>query len=183
MKVIRTAIWTLLLGGLILASVLAIFFAQTGHYLLYTISSGSMAPTLPVGSLVINQPQDDYAIGDIISFSLPTQTSGQEIVTHRIYAITFIKGKETFTTKGDHNTSPDINPIYKEQVKGKVIWAWTLVGRIETALHTPVGLSALIVIPATILVYEQIQTIGEELKKKRAKTAKHVQVIRDIHHR
>ena len=66
-----------LLIGLIGAGVL--LFA-TGHKLMI-VSSGSMEPTLPVGSLVIVTPcdYDDLEIGDIV-----TMSSGGYNFTHRI---------------------------------------------------------------------------------------------------
>jgi len=39
-----------------------------GSIKLYSVQSGSMAPAIPAGSLVISKPADDYYIGQVITF-------------------------------------------------------------------------------------------------------------------
>jgi signal peptidase len=169
MKTLRHPLWdylTIALVSLIsFGSVFGILSFRGAHYHTYSISSGSMIPALPVGSLVFAKPESHYVVGDIITFSLPTIHGGQELVTHRISGINGSGDQETFTTKGDANASPDITAIHQAAIKGKVTRSLPSIGFIQTFLHTKFGIILLIAIPATILVYEQIKVISEEFAK------------------
>ena len=50
---------------LLIISVLPI----TGNYKVMTVLSGSMEPTIKMGSIVVVKPQENYKIGDIITFT------------------------------------------------------------------------------------------------------------------
>jgi signal peptidase len=75
-------------------------------YRAYTIETGSMRPTLPVGTEVIltKAPASTLKVGDIITFRAP---SNGELVTHRIARIERTRGRRFFVTKGDANGVPD----------------------------------------------------------------------------
>src|SRR5689334_2455215 len=75
-------------------------------YRAYTIETGSMAPTLPVGTEVVltKTAASKLKPGDIITFHAPP---GGELVTHRIVRIERDGGKRVFVTKGDANGLPD----------------------------------------------------------------------------
>jgi signal peptidase len=75
-------------------------------YRAYTIETGSMTPTLPVGTEVIltQTSAAKLEVGDIITFTAP---SSGELVTHRIVRIGRVDGKRVFVTKGDANGLPD----------------------------------------------------------------------------
>ncbi len=76
-------------------------------YRLFTVATGSMAPTLPVGSVIVLRPVDSSAvkIGDIITFHRPDNPA--ILVTHRVMAIEDQGGQPVFVTKGDANGTPD----------------------------------------------------------------------------
>ena len=75
-------------------------------YQAYTIETGSMTPTLPVGTevILVKTSASRLKVGDIISFHAPPNG---EIVTHRIVRIERDRGKRVFVTKGDANGLPD----------------------------------------------------------------------------
>lgn len=75
------------------------------------VLSGSMEPTIKVGSLIYYKEKNDYNVNDIISFNIKGQT-----VTHRIVEVL----DDNYITKGDANKSNDLNPIKKDNIKGKV---------------------------------------------------------------
>lgn len=75
------------------------------------VLSGSMEPTIKVGSLIYYKEKNDYNVNDIISFNIKGQT-----VTHRIVD----ELDDNYITKGDANESNDLNPIKKDNIKGKV---------------------------------------------------------------
>jgi len=85
----------------------------------FVIGSGSMEPTLPVGTIVVVQPTEDLKPTDIITFQ---QEGDSRPTTH-----TFIGYAEdgSLMTKGDANPTPDVHstPLTMENVKGKVVFA------------------------------------------------------------
>lgn len=78
------------------------------------IMSASMAPELPVGSIVIvDAKKADVETGDIVSFRLSDET----IVTHRI-----TDGSSSgWITKGDANADVDTVRVKQENIIGIVV--------------------------------------------------------------
>ena len=83
----------------------------TNDYYFYKVISGSMEPTLKIGDYILIEEQDEYEVGDIITYK-----ENNSYITHRI---TKIDGYE-ITAKGDANNTTD-SIITKEQIKGKYI--------------------------------------------------------------
>ena len=86
----------------------------------FTVITGSMEPTIPVGSIVVVKPADIDGIkeGDIISYR--SKYHSEVVVTHRVTEVDREAGK--VTTKGDANDIEDVNPVYMNQVIGVVIY-------------------------------------------------------------
>jgi signal peptidase len=79
-------------------------------YKRYVIVSGSMEPTIPVGSVVYDEivPVSSLIVGDIITFVPPAEYGMTDPVTHRIASITeSASGNLEFKTKGDANETID----------------------------------------------------------------------------
>lgn len=84
------------------------------RFRIFLIMSGSMAPELPVGSIVIvDTKQAKVEAGDIISFRL----SNEKIVTHRINGVS----SSVWITKGDANEDVDILRVKQKNIIGVVI--------------------------------------------------------------
>lgn len=83
------------------------------------VATASMYPEIYVGDVVIVQkkPVEELKEKDIIEYQIENQ-----FVIHRIINIENEKGTYAITTMGDNNSSPDSEPVYEEQVKGKVIF-------------------------------------------------------------
>ena len=105
-KFIAPALVLLVIGGAVLTGTMGVR--------LYRIASGSMLPTLPVGTIVLVRPTDDLHERDIV-----TMRVNNKLVTH-----TFHKenSRGELVTKGDSNPSPDNfdPPVRKENVIGVV---------------------------------------------------------------
>lgn len=91
--------------------------ARSGMKLL-VVTSGSMAPEIPVGSLIIVAAKSSYIPGEVISFN---EEGGRALTTHRISRIEEIGGGVKFFTKGDRNEDEDLSPVYSNKVVGKVV--------------------------------------------------------------
>jgi signal peptidase len=95
------------LAGSCLAVLLLGLGPLTQRYRLLTVQSGSMRPTLPVGAVIVLTPQPlrDVQVGNVITFSLPTNRRVLE--THRVVQIIQRGDHPVVITKGDANVRPD----------------------------------------------------------------------------
>lgn len=103
------------------ASILVIWFAL-GVFSVFPVAivSGSMSPYLEVGDVAIVKriSPAEVNVGDVIQFQ-----EEKVRITHRVIEIKETrKGERYFITKGDANASPDAEPVYPEQVIGRVIY-------------------------------------------------------------
>lgn len=122
----------------------------------YVVESGSMRPTLPVGSIVFTEPKSDYQIGQIITFK-----RGNISVTHRIVG----KKDGKFQTKGDANKEVDPQLVNKSDVIGKDIYILPYAGFITNFIKTVPGFLIVIVLPNVVFIGFEIWNIKEEYRK------------------
>jgi signal peptidase len=134
------------------------------------VYTGSMEPTIPVGSIVVIKPTDleTLNIGDIICFKIESESA--TTVTHRIFNIT----NEGFITKGDANEDPDQWIVKRENIVGKVIAIIPYIGYVGYFVRTPIGFTLLIVIPATLIIILEIRNILKETKKGKSKDSSQI---------
>lgn len=129
---------------------------------IYSVMSGSMEPTISVGSLILTKPQAAYSVGDIISFQNDEQIATKNTTTHRIAAIEEENGLNYYSTKGDANDSNDPGRVNDNRIKGKVVLSIPLLGYLISYIKTLPGLMLLVIIPAVIIVYEEFRKIHAE---------------------
>jgi len=133
---------------------------------LYLVQSGSMQPTVGVGSVVVGSPEKTYVNGDIVSFDV--QGTGKTIITHRIAYKEFPNGVNSdavYMTKGDANEDFDTTKISDKNIIGKVRLVIPYLGYLASAAKKPWGFILLVIVPATILIYEELKTIFGEGKR------------------
>lgn len=119
---------------LLLAAVTILVPRFTGAVPL-TVLSGSMEPTLPVGSLVVVRPVDaaDVRIGDVVTY-LP-HPDDPTAITHRVTGVTHrTDGGRTFTMQGDANDAPDL-PVQDHQVRARVWYVVHHLGHLNSAVN------------------------------------------------
>ncbi len=136
-------------------------FFSKDFYKPYIILSGSMEPAVPVGSIVISKPMQSYSVGDIITFS--QNGSSKDLVTHRVASISKDESGTTFKTKGDANEEDDGWTIKNENVVGKTSFIIPLAGYVVDFAKKPQGFILFVIIPATIVVYEELKNIKNEI--------------------
>lgn len=127
-----------LVGTLILLAVigscLPMILPQFLGYQIYNIVSGSMAPEIPVGSVVyVESAQPETVVeGDVIAFF-----SGNTVITHRVVANRTLEG--VFTTKGDANEGEDLEAVPYQALIGRVVWHAPLLGGLMEIYTSTVG--------------------------------------------
>lgn len=102
------------------------------------VTSGSMEPAFSAGDMIVIRQEEDYGLGDIVTFRL----DGGELVTHRI--VGSVEG--SFITKGDANNTEDDALLAPENIVGKLVTCIPAVGSFLLFLRTPVGLFVLVVV-------------------------------------
>lgn len=106
------------------------------------VISGSMEPTLPVGSLILTQSTaaSQVEVGDIVTVPRDDGT----LVTHRVVDIEHPDdGPSSLTLRGDANESNDASP-YAVTEAGEHVLTIPVLGHIAMAVRTPTGLLAII---------------------------------------
>lgn len=131
--------WSRAIGGWLVLLVVAAFVAATvavprlAGGTAYTVTTGSMRPTLPPGTLIVTRPVDPatLGIGGVITYQA---VSGRpSVVTHRIVGVGYAaNGEITFRTRGDANGTADANPVRAVQVRGSLWYAVPYVGYVNT---------------------------------------------------
>ena len=121
----------------------------TVHPLL-AIESGSMAPTFVRGDLVVIEhvPASEIGVGTIVAYSTTCLPSP---VVHRVIAINATPNGPVYTTKGDHNPSPDRCPVPYGAVLGRVILIVPAVGYFVLYPQLTIALLILAVVLAVFL--------------------------------
>lgn len=89
-------------------------------YRLYYVTTGSMEPTIPTGSLIVVKSQEEYQVGDIITFYSNDSAIYGLPNTHRIMEISTEDGI-SYRTKGDANASVDVLWTAEGDVIGKMV--------------------------------------------------------------
>ncbi len=144
---------------LLIASV----FPVPGNYKIFVVQSGSMEPKIKMGSIVVVKPAQDYKIGDIITFGPYNKTKAP--TTHRIFEIKLVNGQPRYITKGDANNAPDQREITMREIIGKVLFSLPFLGYLVDFAKKPLGFVLIIVIPAAVVIFDEIKNIFNEIKK------------------
>lgn len=140
MKKIFSAVTTSLL---IIVAILAIMLAGVRLFGItpYTVLSGSMEPSIHVGSLIYTVKPDTskLEVGDVITYVI----EGGTVVTHRIIEVVPDENDASvlrFKTKGDNNNTADTGePIHQNNVLGKMLFTIPYLGYLAWFVQNPPG--------------------------------------------
>lgn len=158
---------SLILLAVILVVIVALWFGLRTYmrteYPLLAVASGSMVPTLNVGDLIVVQGgltvsdiNATYGTGDIIVFHKPSNPD--ELIVHRAVE----EEAQGLTTKGDHNPTVDPWTVYDSDLVGKVVWVVPYVGRIPLFVHTPTGLTVIVILIVILILLEFVLPLAKE---------------------
>jgi len=129
-----------------------------------TVLTGSMTPTIPVGSAVIIRPVDPQTlnVGDVATYQVKP---GEDVyITHRIVRIQQSDTGLSFIFKGDANRGRDLDPVSSKQIRGEVWFHVPYLGAIRDALHGKGGISLVAMI---LLAGYALTQISGGLKERR----------------
>ena len=171
MKIFRTIYYVFITFIVAIACLLIVStFPITGNIKVMVVQSGSMAPAIKIGSIVVVKPVEDYKIGDVISFGEATRIKAP--TTHRVYDIKVVEGEPYYITKGDANNAPDQREVSKREIIGKVLFSVPYLGYAVDFAQKPLGFALIIIVPAALIIFDEVKKIWQEVKLKKSKTEK-----------
>ena len=148
--------WLIIVGCVILIPILVInlwimFQSKTNSdkvpsvfgYKPFMVLSGSMESDIHKGDLILTKETNpaDLAINDVIAFRDAENT----ITTHRIIEIVVNGGENYFITKGDNNSTQDLNLVAYEDVEGIYVGRIPGIGSMMDSLSKPTTIMILVV--------------------------------------
>jgi signal peptidase len=115
-KKLKKIIWLFACIFMLATGVAVIGMTAFGCHFM-AVTTGSMEPEYPVGSLIITRrvSVDRINVGDVISYMAKNSDA---VVTHRVSRVD--AGGECFYTKGDANQDEDSLPVEYSRIMGKV---------------------------------------------------------------
>ena len=153
-----------ILGTLLIITVFAVLIPISVPRIMggavYNVVSPSMAPEIPVNSLIAVQPVDPVELKeeDIIAYY-----RDDVIITHRVTNNNTLEGK--ITTKGDANEEEDLFLVTYNQVIGKVTWHVPFLGGLAQVLTSTAGKIYLLAVLACGIMFHmiagQLKTLAE----------------------
>ena len=104
---------------------------------LFAVQSGSMAPAIPVGSIIAVRPvpANTLRVGDVITFGDRNRPDVR--VTHRIIALETREGQQVALTKGDANNTSDSWNVPVQSAIGRVAFHVPYAGYLVYWLNSP----------------------------------------------
>jgi len=154
--------------------VLTYGYANLGGFMLFRVVTGSMEPTIPVGSLLVTRHVDIESIqlNDIICFRTQLSEIWGKIVTHRVINVMEAEyGGILLETKGDANLVSDIHLVDQTNYVGKVIWYTgdgSVLAGIVSLFTSKIGFLGCIVMPALLLagmiLKDSVSSIRQDLR-------------------
>ncbi len=148
-----------LTSGLTVAFAVAYAALTVVGYKPVAVYSGSMEPTIPVGSLALDRaiPAREVRVGDVMTFSDP-YVKGR-LVTHRVIDILQTPDGLAYRTKGDANPGRDPWTIRLSGQVGRVTFSVPVAGYILFYAHTREARGALICLAGLVLVFVMLRRI------------------------
>ena len=127
---------------------------------MYHVISGSMEPTIKVGSLLYVREENVEEIKeeDIIAFYSSVEEGS--IITHRVVKNNIVSGASR--TKGDANDTEDPTPVPYENFIGKVVLTIPYIGQLLTVMTSFYGKIAA---ACVVLMGVVLNLIGGRLKE------------------
>lgn len=162
---IATALYYILFAAFVAVVLLLVgTLVPFAGYQARVVATGSMAPTMPIGSAVFIRAQGSYKPGDIITF----QRAGENMpTTHRIISDSAEGGVVYYATRGDANSGNDQRSVAQNEVLGRVFLSVPYLGFVIDFLRKPLGFVALVGLPAALVIWEEGRKVFAAFREKR----------------
>lgn len=146
--------------GLCVGLAAALTLPTAAGYRSLVVLSGSMAPAVSAGDVVIGRgvAPRDARVGDVVTFRDP---GGRErLLTHRVHrAQAAGGGRFDFVTKGDANAAEETWSVPADARLGKVVARVPKVGYVLGRASTPLARVVLVVAPLALLALLEVLAV------------------------
>jgi signal peptidase len=130
----------------------------------YVVLSGSMAPTIGAGDVILVDSVDAAAIseGEIVTFRAE---SASRPTTHRVIDVHDQGGQLRFQTKGDANENADAELVEANELQGRVMSlggtpiVFPMLGHVIQFAGTDIGFATLFALPLVLFVAFEIRDV------------------------
>ncbi|WP_254808419.1 signal peptidase I [Natronosalvus amylolyticus] len=141
----------------------------------FVVLTGSMAPAIEPGDVVIVGETDPGSIGDgdVITF---LRGDAEAPVTHRVTDVYESDAGIAFETKGDANNEVDASLVPAENVLGVVILSIPYIGYVIQATNTPVGFAVVVLLPVALFVGSELWRLFKAARGSKVAHAAHTDV-------
>lgn len=143
-------LWVAAIAGVV--CMVLVVLALTASITLIMFRTGSMAPTIPAGSVAVVQevPASEIEVGDVVT----VDRVGDLPVTHRVTSISpgASDAERVITMRGDANASDDPYP-YTVQTVRVVLFSVPGIASVIVAMGNPYVLGALTIAATTLVVW------------------------------
>jgi signal peptidase len=148
LRALRTAVLAFALTGVVVLGL--------GHALGWAaliVRSGSMQPTVPVGSLVLARPVGPAEVRPADVIAVPRQLGDRPVlVLHRVVALVAGEdGRRQARLKGDANPVPDADPVLLDRTVARSVLVVPVAGYVVAAIRTTLTPSRLLLVVAGAL--------------------------------
>jgi signal peptidase len=159
--------------GLVVAATLAVTIGpRLLTYETLIVRSGSMAPAIPTGAVVVVQPVQprEVRVGDVITYRRPERPD--IAITHRVVEVQpapgqgagALTGIPVFRTKGDANGSVDPWEVQLQGIAWRVALSVPLAGYLFVFAQSPVGRTLLLILPSMALLLLWIERTWRSMR-------------------
>lgn len=134
-----------------------------GGYMALRVTTGSMAPTYEVDTLIVVKKTDPSKVkeGDVISFYSSDPALNGAVNTHRVVAVKQENGHYTYQTKGDGNNAVDPYEADGDYLLGTVVASSLFLGKLVRLVSNPLIFIPIIIIPLAVMLFVNlIRTIS-----------------------
>jgi signal peptidase len=147
---------------LLLATTLFVVVAPRFGWRIEPVRSGSMAPALKTGGVVVVKPVNPATIkvGDIITFR---SSGANPLITHRV--IEMQGDPPVFRTKGDANEEADTYIVPAQSVVGRVVFYVPYFGYFASFVKSRIGFFALLLGTGSILIGWEMRNLWSALSE------------------
>lgn len=127
----------------------------------FSIISGSMAPEINIGDLIIVKKDEnmEYKANEIVSFK-----QDEDIITHRIVKIRKEKEKVYYITRGDNNEVNDAK-IEAKEIEGRVVYKIPYMGNIALFLKNRIVFGCILLILVLSYIHKK-REIARKIRRK-----------------
>ena len=145
-------------------------YVSFGPYSTFRVVTGSMEPTLPIGSLLMCKAADvqEIQVGDIVCFRSYGITDSTAVITHRVTAVlTGENGDILLQTKGDANLVADGVLVSERNLIGKVtsyLGDKSTLANVMNFLTGKTGFVLCIGLPTLLIAGMILQTCASNIK-------------------